>query len=373
MTTSPNGVPAPGLVGVLETDPTGHRLHYVRHLLTAGGAQTGVLITTREVLESPEFTAHLRPAGITRVVLTDTGSRSAVLDAALRWAADASARLIVVPDGDKYVVPLLRRRLGRRRAGPDVRLLIMRTATLGGPEGRSTAMVLKPVLVQALRLVPGVSALFLTDALGVVGRRRGYPGLPPVRDPVPPPGSDALARPDWVPSRAAGTVVGLFGVISTRKNLPVLVRAVDSLPAAVLVVAGRLEPEARRFVETDPSALRLRAEGRLTLVDRLVDHDEFTAGLASVDVVAVLHDNDSPSGILGEACARGTPVVVPRGGWLQRVVETSGIGAAVPLTTDGVAAGITRIAECRDDLAAAARAWSANIGTNDFSRRLLAP
>ncbi|GAA2874082.1 hypothetical protein GCM10010472_34240 [Pseudonocardia halophobica] len=361
------------LVCVLETDPTGHRLRYVRHLVTATGPDRCVLLTTREAVESNEYATHLRPAGTRFVTLPQAASRREVLDSALRWATAASARLLVVPDGDKYVVPLLRRRPVLRRTRPEIRLLMMRTATIGGPEGLRPTTAVKPLLVQMLRRLPGVRVLFLTDAMGVIERRRGYPGLPPVRDPVPRSEADAPRRPEWLPPEGADTVVGLFGVVSARKNLPLLVQAVAELPHVVLVVAGHLAPNVRRFVETDPTAVSLCAEDRMRLVDRFLDPDEYGAGLSAVDVVALLHDNDAPSGVLGEACTRGTPVLVPQGGWLERVVEATGVGAAVPMTVAGVCAGMTRIMEDRWEYVEAARAWSATVGTDDFRNRLLGP
>jgi glycosyltransferase involved in cell wall biosynthesis len=164
----------------------------------------------------------------------------------------------------------------------------------------------------------------------------------------------------------------VFGVVSPRKNLPVLVAAMESAPDAVLVVAGRLFPEVRAYVHGSPEVARLLAEGRMVVVDRLLEPAELGDALAAADVVAVLHDNDSPSGILAEACLRGTPSLVPGGGWLAQVVRATGAGEVVPLTASGVAAGLARVERHREQHAAAIRRAATRLGTSDFTERLLA-
>jgi hypothetical protein len=151
------------------------------------------------------------------------------------------------------------------------------------------------------------------------------------------------------------------------------VAAMRELPDAVLVVAGRLFPEVRWFVDADPEVDRLRAAGRMVVVDRLLEPAELDDALAAADIVAVLHDNDSPSGIMAEAALRGTPSLVPVGGWLARGVRDTGIGTVVALDPAGVAAGIARVLRDRARYAAATRWAAARLGTSDFTDRLLGP
>jgi len=269
-------------------------------------------------------------------------------------------------------VPLLRLLLRRPRLALELRLLLMRTTTIGGPEPLRPATLVKPVVVALLRRFRQTRMFFLTDAFGVVSRRRGYRGLRPVRDPVLRPESEQHIRPSWFPPEGP-LVVGVFGVVGPRKNLPVLVAAMRDAPDAALVVAGRLFPEVRSYVDTDPEVARLVADGRMVVVDRLLEPAELGDALAGADVVAVLHDNDSPSGIQAEAALRGTPSLVPVGGWLAQVVRATGTGTAVPLDPAGVAAGIARVARDRDSYAAGAEWAAARLGTTDFSDHLLGP
>jgi glycosyltransferase involved in cell wall biosynthesis len=366
--------PAPVVrdVAVLETDPTGHRLHYLAHLVGALGADRCTVLTGAAAARSEEYSLLVAPLTDATVVLPDTGSPRALLKAAVDAARRSGARTLVIAEADPFLVPLLRLLLRRPRLALELRLLLMRTTTVGGPERLRPATLVKPVLVALLRRFPQTRMFFLTDAFGVVSRRRGYGGLQPVQDPVLRPESEQHTRPSWFPP-AGRPVVGVFGVVSPRKNLPVLVAAMRDVPDAALVVAGRLFDEVRSYVDGDAEVARLRAEGRLVVVDRLLEPTELADALACADVVAVLHDNDSPSGILAEAALRGTPSLVPEGGWLARVVRATGTGAVVPLDPAGVAAGIARVVRDRDLYAAATRLAATRLGTADFTDRLLGP
>jgi glycosyltransferase involved in cell wall biosynthesis len=357
-------------VAVLETEPIGHRLHYLAHIVGALGADRCTVLTTGSAMRSEEYSLLVAPITGATVVLPEHGSATELLHAAVDAARRSGARTLVLPEVDPFLVPLLLLLMRHPRLPLELRLLLMRTITVGGPEKLRPATLVKPVLVALLRLFRQTRMYFLTDAFGVVTRRRGYRGLQAVQDPVLRTGPAGRTRPPWFPPPGPVTV-GVFGVVSARKNLPVLVAAMSEAPDAVLVVAGRLFPEVRAFVDTDTDAARLIAEGRMVVVDRLLEPAELGDALTCADVVAVLHDNDSPSGILAEACLRGTPSLVPDGGWLAEVVRATGAGEVVPLTASGVADGIARVGRNRDAHAAAIRRAAGLLGTSDFTERLL--
>jgi glycosyltransferase involved in cell wall biosynthesis len=356
---------------VVELEPDGHRLQYVRHLIEALPRDERLLIVSPWVAASSEFAQHLGRTE-TETVVVGADAHDVAVPEALATATDRGVGHLVVPDGDKAVRPLLRTvalgALGRARPRrPRITLLLMRTTLPGGPERATLGMALKPALVAALRRLPAVRVLFLTDAFGVVRTRPGFPGVGPVRDPVVP-------RIGGVgPPRAGGRVrVGVLGVISARKNVPVLVRAALTRPDVDVVLAGRCEPVVREFLASDPGAARLRAEGRLEVDDRLLDEAEFDGALCSVDVVAVLHDNDAPSGIVAEACARAVPVLGPDRGWIAAVLEATGcgVGARVDDPVD-VADALARLLADRDRYVAHARTAGTELGIDDFVVRLL--
>ncbi len=376
-------------IAVAEMESAGHRLRYVRMLLCAVPPERRVLLVPAAVHDSPEFAEHLADV-VDHVELLPAARREA-MRVAVATARARGARL-VVPDGDKNVAPLL---LALARPGRvEVSLLLMRTALPGGPEPATAGMVLKPVLVAALARVPGVRVRFLTDAFGVVVRRRGFPGVEPVRDPVAvPAGASAPAAapaPEHEGSPRAGRAtgssprtvdgaftVGVFGVISARKNLPVLLAALaggpdDPVAHVHLVVGGRCEPDVRTVLDSSPDATTLAAAGRLHVDDRLLTEDEFDAAVAGVDAVAVLHDNDAPSGVVAEAAARGVPVLGPAQGWASSMVTGTGIGevAAVDDPAD-VRAALGRLVAAHPRRAAAARRARTRLGVDHFVTGLL--
>jgi glycosyltransferase involved in cell wall biosynthesis len=352
-------------VAVLELDPLGHRLRYVRLLLVAAGASgpAPLLLVPPAVRSSPEFAEHL--ADVTAEVLEVPTGRFAAVRAAVAAAAQAGAHL-VVPDGDKNVAPLLAA-LARVGVPPAVSLLLMRTVLPGGSERTTPGMAVKPPLAWVLARLPGMRVRFLTDAFGVVVRRRGFPGIEPVRDPVlvPDAGSPPARDPD-APFR-----LGVFGVISARKNVPLLLAALEQVPDVHLVVGGRCDDDVTAALAASP----LGAQGRLHVDDRLLPEAEFDAAVAGVDAVAVLHDNDAPSGIVAEAAARGVPVLGPARGWASSMVTGTGIGevaeVAGPDAAPGVAEAVRRLRSTHARRVAAARRVRTRLGTEDFVRGLL--
>jgi len=362
---------AGGTVAVLEADPTGHRLLYIRHLIEAAGHERCVVFLSSYAARSEEYAAHPGSTSATTEVLDTADTHRALLNAGVSRARASGARKLILPDGDRYLLPLLLLMLRRPCLPLEVRLLLMRTTAVRGPERLRLATIVKPVLVQLLRIFPQIHILFLTDALGVVTTRKGFPGIRPVNDPVLPPGEPGYERPSWIPADPKMTTVGVFGVISPRKNLPLLVRAAAWHPEVTLVVGGRLEPDVRAFLGTDARARELVASGRVVVMDRLLSAQELAAALATVDMVAVLHDNDAPSGILAEACVRHTPVLVPYGGWLARVAESTGIGAASPLTAMGIAEGIRAVTRNRKIHVDATRRYAVRINASHFTEGLL--
>lgn len=367
-------VRANGGVAVLEINASGHRLHYIAHLVEAYGADRCTVLTSEKAVQEDEYSLFAASMKGLTVVLSAAESRDAVLAEAVDAALASGAHRLIVTEGDSYLLPTLRFMLRRPRLPLEIHILLMRTTTIGGPERLRPATVVKPLLAQLLKAFRQVRVLFLTDALGVVMRRRGFPGLQPVKDPVLRTEAAQHERPQWFPPDAPETaLVGVFGVITMRKNLPRLVEAMSLVPEAVLVVAGRFEDEVRAYIESDDGVAALIASGRMVVLERLLGPEEFGAALAAVDLVALLYDNDAPSGILAEACIRGTPALVPAGGWLAEIVETTGIGVSTSLDAPAVASGIRRMKRDRDVHLEATRRQAPRISTSDFTDRLLAP
>ncbi len=361
-------------IAVVEMEALGHRLRYVRLLLTAVAPERRVLCVPAAVRDSAEFGEHL--ADVTTDVVLLPGSRREAMRVAVATARERGARL-VVPDGDKNVAPLL---LALARPGPRVAVsvLLMRTTLPGGPEPATAGMAFKPALAALLARLPGVRVCFLTDAFGVVVRRRGFPGIGPVRDPVSVPATrEPGPEPESEPSLRP-FAIGVFGVVSARKNIPVLLAALAGAPAddpvadVALVIGGRCEPDVREVLDHSPEATALAATARLHVDDRLLSEDEFDAAIAGVDAVAVLHDNDAPSGIVAEAAARGVPVLGPDRGWASSMVTGTGIGEVTPVDDPAaVRAALGRLVATGKRRADAARRAQDRLGTEHFVSGLI--
>lgn len=361
-----------GILALLEVCASGHRLHYIDHLMSAYGADRCTVLTSATALEEEEYVLFAKRLGGCTVVLPSAGPHVNVLAAAVDAALDRGATRLIVPDGDKYLVPLLRLLVLRPRLPLRIRLLIMRTTSVFGPERLRAATLAKPVLAQLVRRFPQVGLFFLTDALGVVQRRPGFQGVQPLKDPVLRGELSHCARPEWFPPAADGRIViGLFGTLTARKNIPLLLDAIADVPEAVLVLAGRYEDDDTQRLMASQRVAELVAEGRVVARRGLLPADELGAALANVDLVALLYDNDAPSGILAEACIRGTPALVPAGGWLAKVVESTSIGLTTRLETAAVADGIRRMAARLPELEESTRRQAPRIGTHDFTARLL--
>ena len=98
------------------------------------------------------------------------------------------------------------------------------------------------------------------------------------------------------------------------------------------------------------------------------------AGITAA-LMAVLHDNDAPSGIVAEAAARGVPVLGPARGWAASMVTGTGIGEVAELSAADPAAEIraalTRLVASRDRRAAAARRARTRLGVEHFVTGLI--
>jgi len=93
-------------VAVLETNPSGHRLHYVRYLVDAVGPESSVVLTSARATGSAEYAAQLSSAADITVALPDVDTPRAALAAAVSKALAVGARTLIVPDGDRNLIGL---------------------------------------------------------------------------------------------------------------------------------------------------------------------------------------------------------------------------------------------------------------------------
>jgi glycosyltransferase involved in cell wall biosynthesis len=356
---------------IVEPDPRGHRLQYVRHLALAVGDHRWAWISSKAGMESAERQAYLgdlRPL----LVSTASGSRRMRLKNAIELARCVGARRVIVPDGDKYLMALLSLSHTWSRSSPDLSVLLMRTTWPSGMGLGAWRLRAKCLAAWATNRLPNVRLRFLTDGFGVARSRKGYRRILPVPEPI-----------DLTPATSEGSsqllslptdhlTIGILGEVGLRKNPSVLIEAAATLQEVVVVLAGRFSPEAKALAAGDQSWLELRRARRLVeLDDRVMTSEEFDGLLRQLTAVATLHDNDAPSGILCEAVARGKPAIVASGGWLEQIVTALGFGITTEVTTEGVRATLKSFGSYRTDLESNAARAACRLGTDAFVNALL--
>jgi hypothetical protein len=349
---------------VVETNPGGHRLSYVKLL----AEQAEVLwLTHAGAPASPEAQEHLAPALRAGAVIV-SGQRQVVLEAS-RVAGERGIRRIIVPDGDTHLLEALAALPVLLRRGQHLTILVMRSGRSGTSRRAGLFLGVKRALVRALATSRTVRVLQLTDCYGVGRAANLLTGADPVRDPI------AVVAPAENPLAAEMASprpwVGLCGVVDERKNPAVAARAVLQHPQAGLVLAGVQTDGTRSALAEEPAVEQLRALGRLVELPEMLTDEGLRAVVRELRAVLVLHDNDSPSGIMGIASSMGTPVVVPRGGWLERIVEITRCGVASTLDVEEVAGAITALISAHQDYSSAAASALDGVDPSDFAKALL--
>ena len=135
-------------------------------------------------------------------------------------------------------------------------------------------------------------------------------------------------------------LVGIFGLISERKNAKLVFEALQAGDIdADLLLAGVIEPPVQAWIDALPSEHKARIHtfpGFLdnTLLDKLI---------AAVDVAPIALTNNGPSGIMGKALAAKVPVVSAGSTVRARELLATDGGERAELTPDSLAAAIQRV------------------------------
>jgi hypothetical protein len=306
-------------VMIVEDDPNGHHLTYVRYLADAAlieGSRV-TLLTTEQVRASKEYAQQIGPLEDRLTVLAEEeiATPKQLRVAAARIGPDRT----IVPHGDQLAI-----RLGvwPRWGGPGVLVPLLmrdpRQQRIGGEHAGRRA--LKRLLVFGARHAPGVIVVALRSALHTPGA-----GELVAVDPV-----EIDVQPDVVDRCRQLWGVGddvfwfaIIGAITRRKNVGMVIRALDALAAAErttrlgLMIVGPEDDSARR--ESD-HALADRPGGLTSIarVDRLLEDDELDAAVQMADCVVLAHSNEGPSGILAKAVARGAIIAAAGARSLQQ-------------------------------------------------------
>jgi glycosyltransferase involved in cell wall biosynthesis len=303
---------------IVEDDPDGHRLGYVRHLATYG-LEAGWKVT---VAVTPAVSASVQAAtefgGLDGVQFVEFDG-PADLPAIAALTHDVRPDLTIVPDADLVATALARARWTGHGA---LSLLVMRDPAI---EHRPTLArrvkldVKHAMLTLAARRHRDVRIVRLRSALAPLRR---YPTAP---DPV-----DVLDDRDGRATFADTHDIapdrfwfGIVGRIDARKSVPLVIEALATLCATAtadrfgLLLAGRREEDIP--AQTDGPLADLAALGvRVRLVDQWLSDDDLDHAIALCDCVVAAHPLDIPSGVVAKAAALGRRVLTAGAPTLRR-------------------------------------------------------
>jgi hypothetical protein len=354
----------PRHVVVVEKNPDGHRLHYVKLIFEEALKRncSVTLVTSKSARVSAEWKLHLsKLEGLFNTFeLHDFG-----VDSIQRTAIEVSADHVVVPDGDAFAYALATRNLWRAPAS--VTALAMRGS--GQPSSIPGVSAIETLVKHALILVanyqPNVRIVVLRSSTW-----QGRSMVPVVRDPVTlnPRGEIGSCLDRATASESRRYWFGVVGVVGARKNLPLIAAALASLDRADigLVVAGQLQPGVRE--EAEPAMSRLRRKGaEVVVMDRLLEDHEMDQLIGDVDCVVLAHSNEGPSGILGKAVSLGTRIVAAGARSLRRDCRNIRTGAVwTPL-------GVTHLSDALNRAIVMDRPEPKSVASpEDFAAALLA-
>lgn len=147
-------------------------------------------------------------------------------------------------------------------------------------------------------------------------------------------------------------VLLVYGNLSTRKGIRELLRAVTAgqLPEATVLLAGVPDPSVRDLLQ-EPESLRMAAAGQLVVHIGFCDQEKEYLAFRAADTVWVAYVGgfSGSSGVLYQACSIGAPVIGPRSGLLQWLIEKHGIGLCCePADLADAAAAIRALADQPD-------------------------
>lgn len=304
----------PQTVLIVEPNPDGHRLYYVSLLARQAREMeaTVVIATTPAAPATQEWQVHLGGADYQTVLLEGPGELSEYEEIASKLAATVT----VIPDADRYLPKLIWK--GWRGTGR-LNVLAMRTQPQsGGRAARAVKLAIKKMLVALPNNRDRVTCLALRSPFAPEDRSAEHS----VADPVTLNPSARFQREieGVIGADVRRTWFGVFGAISPRKNLPLILEALTGLPHVGLVVAGTIDPVVREAL--DPAVSTFIAEGgEFIEFPGPLDDPEFDAAILAVDCVIAAHSNEGPSGVIAKATRGGKRLVLAGAQSLRRDAE----------------------------------------------------
>lgn len=305
---------------IVEPSHSGHHFYYVRLLveraLRENSKNSVLLLTSGLARNSKEYQVHL--SSLDALEVQTLGARNFKLKALSRHSAISMADIISFPNADRLLPQLA---LGSWSARGKATFLVMRAdgepkklKGLGGVVGLT-----KKILIFISNARRNIVVYSLKSPLS----KRRLP-IPWISDPITV-SSDALMVADLrrkLDQKSPSYWLGVFGYITPRKNLPLIVEAVLRSTDIGLVVAGNIDKDVLQ--ELKPKLDWLRDAGRLFEISGTLEDIELDSAIAAVDCVVAAHSNDGPSGIVAKAAMLAKPLVLAGAKTLKRDAKNLG-------------------------------------------------
>jgi len=313
---------------LIEPNPTGHRLMYVRLIIQEASARGAsvTLVLHEDRYQDPAVETHLASvAG--QFALRVTGDFT--LEAVAALTHEYGADITIVPDGDNCAINIARR--GSWQGRGQLRVLVMRTDSPPTriPGIRWLRSRIKWMLLNRANEVDRVQIVLLASA--VSSSRPTKSRFAVAHDPVEMSATDE----DAARFRSAANMererywFGVLGAITPRKNLPMVARAILTAgPTDVgLLIAGVCD--VATLTKSISALDRIRkSRGQVVVINRLLTENELDAAVRVTDCIILAHSNEGPSGLFGKAMAVGTRVIAAGSRSLREDVSFVGANAS---------------------------------------------
>jgi glycosyltransferase involved in cell wall biosynthesis len=330
---------------LIEPDPGGHRFQAVAHVASVASRTDDILLLTSVGASSdPAFSEFL---GGTRLRVEEVFDAiypptRAMARAAAQACRTADVSTVVVMDADQslkrwwYVAPREFRSVRRPRI---VFFVTRYPARLQLNDWFSWKLRLS----KASLALAAMATRSLHRAAGFAGRDEMAPGwiIKRTRDPeiCSAHSRDRASLREELRLPHDRTIAGIFGVISDRKNAPLIWEAMDRGDIdGDLLLAGRLTDDVRTWVASLPPTQR----GSILVRDGFLSNEVLDKLVAAVDVVPLALTLNGPSGIMGKALAAEVPVVAAGSEVMAREVVATDAGEVADLDADSIAEAILR-------------------------------
>jgi glycosyltransferase involved in cell wall biosynthesis len=332
---------------IVEPHPSGHRFEAVANVARlAGRTDEIVLLTSAGATASDEFAAYLTDVALKVEEAFDhiEPPTRQIAHVVAQHCREANVSTVVVMDADQslkrwwYAAAAEFRGLPRR---PRVVFMLTRYPA---------KLALTDRVGWKLRITKGTLALAamatrtLHRTAGFAGRDDMTPGwlIKRARDPATcsAHSRDRAARRADLDLPADRRIVGIFGVLTDRKNPPLVLEAILASGCdADLLLAGSVKPDVAAWL----AGLSDEHRARVVVHDGFLSSDLLDRLIASVDVVAIAMTNNGPSGIMGTALAAGVPVVSAGSQVRAGELVATDNGEPAEFTVAGFADALTKV------------------------------